>query len=153
MNIMGKERDMFVGLGWEKEIRSLGDPHVPFNTSPEHEIGVANRYTDDYEMTPFLQSTQAWRWRMKEEHKQSTKNDKRRADVEDKDVTRCMNSKANDAADLNEDKSIDTEQNVKVVGEFSRSLSFRKRMKGLSPHRRPLKDRMRDKTVSYVDLL
>jgi hypothetical protein len=64
-----------------------------------------------------------------------------------------MMSEANDAAVLNEDKSIDTEQEVKVVGESSRSLSFRERMKGLSPHRRPLKDRMRDKTVSYVDLL
>jgi hypothetical protein len=27
---MGEEIDMFAGLGWEKEIRSLGDPHVPF---------------------------------------------------------------------------------------------------------------------------
>jgi hypothetical protein len=35
----------------------------------------------------------------------------------------------------------------------SRSLSFRKRMKILSPHRCLLKDRMKDKTVSYVDLL
>jgi hypothetical protein len=30
MQTMGEERDMFSGLGWEKEIRSLGDPHVPF---------------------------------------------------------------------------------------------------------------------------
>ena len=35
MHIMGEERDMFAGLGWEKGIRSLGDPHVPFNSSPE----------------------------------------------------------------------------------------------------------------------
>ena len=73
--------------------------------------------------------------------------------MQEKDETRCMNSEANDAPDLNEDKSIDTEQEVKVVGESPRSLSFRDRMRGLSPHRRPLKDRMRDKTVSYVDLL
>ena len=45
---------------------------------------------------------------MQEEQKQYTKNDKRRADVQEKDATRCMNSEANDAADLNEDKSIDT---------------------------------------------
>ena len=138
---MGDERDMFVGLGWEKEIRSLGDPHVPFNPSPEHDIGAANRYySDDYKMTPFSQSTQAWRFRVEEEQKRSVKNDKRQADVSEKD------------ADLNENKSIETEE-VKVVGESSKSLSYRERMKGLSPHRRPLKDRMRDKTISYVDLL
>ena len=64
-----------------------------------------------------------------------------------------MNSEANDAADLNEDKSINTKQEVKVVGKSSRSLSFCERMKGLSLHRRPLKDRMKDKMISYVDLL
>ena len=40
-----------------------------------------------------------------------------------------------------------------MVSESSRSLSFCERMRGLWPYRRPLKDRMRDKTVSYVDLL
>ena len=90
---------------------------------------------------------------MQEEQKRYAKNDKRRADVQKKDVTRCMNSEANDASDLNVDKSIDTEQGVKVVGESSRSLSFHEKMKELSPHRHPLKERMRDKTVSYVDLL
>ena len=60
---MGEERDMFAGLGWEKEIRSLGDPHVPFNPLPEYDTGVANRYSDDYKMTPFFKSTQAWRWK------------------------------------------------------------------------------------------
>ena len=44
--------------------------------------------------------------------------------MQEKDVTRCMNSEANDAADLNEDKSIDTEQGVKVAGESSRSMLF-----------------------------
>ena len=38
---MGEERDMFEGLGWDKEIVSLGDPHVPFNPSPERERSVA----------------------------------------------------------------------------------------------------------------
>ena len=55
---------MFVGLRWEKKIKSLGKLHVPFNPSPEHDIGAANRYNDDYEMTPFLQSTQTWRCRV-----------------------------------------------------------------------------------------
>jgi hypothetical protein len=40
---MGDERDMFAGLGWEKEIRSLGDLHIPFNPSPEFEFVVGNR--------------------------------------------------------------------------------------------------------------
>ena len=69
---------MFAGPRWEKEIRSIGDPHVPFNSSPEHDIGVANRYSDDYELTPLSQSTQAWRWKMEEEQKRYAKNDKRR---------------------------------------------------------------------------
>ena len=73
--------------------------------------------------------------------------------MQEKDERRCMNIEANDAADLNEDKSIDTEQEVKVVGESSRSLSFCDKMRGLSPHCRSLKDQMRDKTVLYVDLL
>ena len=50
---MGEERDMFAGLGWEKEIRSLGDPHVPLNPSLEYNIGVGNQHSDDYELTPF----------------------------------------------------------------------------------------------------
>ena len=61
MHTMGEERDMFVGLGWEKETTSLGDPHVLFNSSPEHNISAGNRYSDDYELTPFLQFTQASR--------------------------------------------------------------------------------------------
>ena len=44
---------MFAGLDWEKEIGSLGGPHVLFNPSSEHDIGVANQYSDDYELTPF----------------------------------------------------------------------------------------------------
>jgi hypothetical protein len=78
---MGEERDMFAGLGCEKEIRSLGDPHVIFNPSPEHDKGVGKQCSDDYVLTPFLQSTQVWRWRMQEEQKQYAKNNKMRADV------------------------------------------------------------------------
>ena len=58
-----------------------------------------------------------------------------------------------DIVDLNEDKLIDAEEEVKVVGESSRFLLFCERMKRLLLHRRPLKDRMKDKTVSCVDLL
>ena len=81
------------------------------------------------------------------------KNDKRRADVLKKDATMCMNGEANHAVDLNEDKLIESKKEVKMVGKTSRSLLFRKRMKRLSPHCRPLKDRMKDKMVSYIDLL
>jgi hypothetical protein len=59
----------------------------------------------------------------------------------------------NENFDLNEDKTTNRKDKVKVVGEYSRSLSFCKRMRGLSPHCRPLKDRMRDETISYIDLL
>ena len=51
-----------------------------------------------------------------------------------------MYVEADDAGDLNEDKSINTEEEVKVVGDFLRFLSFRARMKTLLPHRHPLKD-------------
>ena len=50
---------------------------------------------------------------MQEKHKWYAKNDKKQMIVQENDVTRCVNSEANDAADLNEDKSIDTEQGVK----------------------------------------
>jgi hypothetical protein len=39
---MGEETNIFVGLGWKKEIRSLGDPHVPFKLSSEHDICAGN---------------------------------------------------------------------------------------------------------------
>jgi hypothetical protein len=78
---------------------------------------------------------------MHEEQKQYEKKEKRQKDIPEKD------------ADLEQDKSNETEQEVKVEGESSKSTSFREGMRGLSPHRRPLKDRMRDKTVSYMDLL
>jgi hypothetical protein len=55
---------------------------------------------------------------------------------------------------LDEDKSNETEEEeVKVVRESSKSLSFRERMRALPPHHLPLKDRKRDKIVFYIDLL
>jgi hypothetical protein len=50
------------------------------------------------------------------------------------------------------DNSIDIEE-VKVAGESSKTLSFRKKMRRLSPHRLPLKERKKDRMISYVDLL
>ena len=58
------------------------------------------------------------------------------ADVLEKDATRYVDGEANDAVDMNDDKSKDAKEEVKVVDESSRSLSFRKRMKRLLPHRR-----------------
>jgi hypothetical protein len=56
--------------------------------------------------------------------------------------------------DLDEDKSNETEEEeVTVVGESSKSLSLRERMRALPPHHLQLKDRKRDKTISYMDLL
>ena len=46
---------MFAGLGWEKEITSLGDLHILFNSSPEFEFRPENAGSDDYLLTPFLQ--------------------------------------------------------------------------------------------------
>ena len=71
----------------------------------------------------------------------------------EKDATRCINGEAHDVVNLNEDKSIDMEEEVKVVGESSRSLSFRERMKRLLRHCCLLKDQMKDKNVFYVNLL
>ena len=59
----------------------------------------------------------------------------------------------NEDDDLNEDKTTNKNDEMKVIGKSLRSLSFREKMKGLSPHRRPLKYRIRDKTILYVDLL
>ena len=64
MHTMGEERKMFVGLGWEKDIRSLGNHDVHFISSSECDIHAGNQCSDDYDLTLFLQSTQARRWRM-----------------------------------------------------------------------------------------
>ena len=52
---------------------------------------------------------------------------------------------------MTDDKTTNMDVEVKGVGESSRSLSFRERMRGLPPHRLPLKDRLEDKTVSHID--
>ena len=50
---MGDERDLFARLGWEKEIRSLRDPHISFNPLPKFEFAAGNRDSDDHELTPY----------------------------------------------------------------------------------------------------
>ena len=70
MDRMGEERDMFEGLGWDKEVVSLGDPHIPFNPSSKRERSVVKQYRDDCEMTPFSQSIQAWKLRVEDEDEQ-----------------------------------------------------------------------------------
>ena len=52
-----------------------------------------------------------------------------------------------------DEESNDMEQGTKPMAELTEDLSFRERMKRLSPHRLPLKERMKDRTISYVDLL
>ena len=64
------KRDPFIRLGWEVEIVRLADPHTPFNPSPKHGVSGAKRFRDDYEITPFSQSTQAWKSRLEEEDRQ-----------------------------------------------------------------------------------
>lgn len=59
----------------------------------------------------------------------------------------------NKNVDLNEDKTTNNKDKLNVVDKSLRSLLFRERMRVLSPHCRPLKDRMMDKTLSYIDLL
>ena len=71
------------------------------------------------------------------------------------DLTKCVGGDPNNVVDLSahmewkpgdvdvEDNSIDIEE-VKVAGESSRTLPFRKKMRGLSPHRLPLKERLKD---------
>jgi hypothetical protein len=155
MNRMGEKRDMFEGLGCDWEIENLGDPFIPVNPSPERERderSAIDRFRDDYVITPFSQSTQAWRMRAEE--------DRRR--YEEKDLTKSVGGDPNDVIDLSadiwlkpgdvDDNSIDIEE-VKVAGESSKTLPFRKKMRGLSPHRLPLKERKKDRTISYVDLL
>ena len=49
-----------------------------------------------------------------------------------------------------EEESNDVEQEAEI--EIPKVLSFCERMKRLSLHRLPLKERMKDQTISYVDL-
>ena len=155
MDRMGNERDMFEGLGWDEEIHNLGDPHIPFNPSPEcerDERSARDRFCDEYVMTPFSQSTQAWKLRAEEDQRRYVDNFE--IDAVEKDLTKCVGEDLNDLIDLCadilekpgdvdvEDTSIDIEV-VKVTGKSSKTLPIRKKMRGLSPHRLPLNERMK----------
>ena len=160
------ERDPFAGLGWEVEIMRLADPHTPFNPSPERGVSGAKRFRDDYEITPFSQSTQAWKSRLEEEDRQQhVKRIKMRPEKVQKRSEAIVECEMFDAVDLSsdipwtltktddDDESNDVEQRTKPMAGLTKDLSFRERMKRLSPHRLPLKERMKDRTISYVDLL
>ena len=53
----------------------------------------------------------------------------------------------------NEEESNDLKQEAEPMVEIPKVFLFCERMKRLSPHRLPLKERMKDRTISYVDLL
>ena len=52
-----------------------------------------------------------------------------------------------------DEESNDVEKETKPMAELTEDLSFCERMKILSPHWLPLKERMKDRTISYIDLL
>lgn len=111
MHTMGEGRDMLTGLGRRKDIRNLRDSHLPFNPSPEHDIGATNRSSND--------SIFALHTNMKVEGEGGTnryaKNNRGQADMLEKDAIRFMNDEANDVVDSNEDESINTEKVDKVT--------------------------------------
>ena len=88
-----------MGQGDSKSRRSS----CSFNPSPECERSAAKRYYQDYEITPFLQSTQAWKWREEEEQQQYADKFKMKKDVVQKNSTNCVDRNADDAVDLSAD--------------------------------------------------
>jgi hypothetical protein len=152
---MGEKKDMFEGLGCDGEIENLEDPFIPVNLSPERERDERSnidRFRDDYVITPFSQSTQTWRMRAEEDRRRYEENDLTKSVGEDPigvvDLSADIWLKPGDV----DDNSIDIEE-VKVAGESSKTFCIRKKRRELSPHRLPLKERKKDRTISYVDLL
>lgn len=167
---MGEKGEWFEGLGWEEEIVSLAEPHVSYNPSPERlrsERSAVQRYREDFVMTPYSQSTQVWKCRLEEEERErNSKRARMPKDVREKQPVSRVESEDEDVVDLTADKepwkanASDGEDNTKKAedgvkdGEASsRTLSFRERVRRLSPHRLPLKERMKDPTIGYMDLL
>ena len=74
------------------------------------------------------------------------KNIKMRADVIEKDATRCLDREADEAVNLSVDKSINVEDE-NVAAKSLKFLVFCDRMKRLSPHCHPLKEQMKDQMV------
>ena len=147
------ERDPFAGLGWEVEIVRLADPHTPFNPLPKRGVSVAKQFCDDYEIIPFLQSTQVWKSRLKEEDRQRyAERIKMQSKKIQKRFEAIVECEMFDADDLSTDipwtiTEMDDEEepnDVEQGAELTKVLSFRERMKRLSSHRLPLKERMKD---------
>ena len=101
-----------------------------------------------------------------EEQQQYAERLRMRADrVQEQMESTILGCKVEDVIDLSADivwTQIETDseeesngeyEEVKDVADPSRALSFREKMKRLSPHRLPLKERIKDRTISYVDLL
>ena len=158
-----EEKDLFEVLGWEAEIVRVADPQVPFNPLSEREVSAAKQYRDDYEMTSFLQSTQAWKWREEEEQQQYVEQVRMRVDRVQQQVDALVQCEVDDVIDLSVDiawtpikmdgkeESNDEDREVEGVLEPPRTLSFCEKMKRLSPHCLLLKERIQ--RISYVDLL
>ena len=108
-------------------------------------------------MTSFSQSIQAWKLRTEEDQRRYAA--KFEIDAVKKDLTKNVGRDLNDMIDLNADRNVDVEDTlidikiVKVAEESSKILPIRKKMRGLLPHRLTLKERMKDRTISDVDLL
>ena len=105
MERMGKEIAMFEGLDYDEEIHNLDDPHIPFNPTPERERderSARDRFPNDYVMTPFSQSTQAWRMRAEEDRRRNEDNFE--INAVEKDHTQIVGGDLNDLIDLCADK-------------------------------------------------
>jgi hypothetical protein len=159
---MGEERDVFKGLGWDEEIVSLADPHIPFNPSPERDVNekrATDRFCDEYVCPPFSQSTRTCLWTVEEEEGQryTEKLGREGGVLAAREVEEAMYLTTGNRWTAKEVKrasnSVDIEEAPEVrVGSASTSR-FREKMRRLSPHRPPLKERIKDWTISYVDLL
>lgn len=90
---------------------------------------------------------------MEEEWQQYAKNNKIQTDVLEKNATKWVDVEANDAINLSVHKSINVEEKIKMIAKSLRSTLFREMKKRLSPHRHPLKNRVKDWTIYYVNLL
>ena len=115
---------------------------------------------------PFSQSTQAWKSRLEEEDRQRyIERIKMQPEKVQKRFEATVECEMFDVVDLsldipwtitkmdNDKESNDVEQGTKPMAELTEVLSFCERIKRLFLHQLPLKKRMKDQTISYVDLL
>ena len=141
------EGETFAGLGWGAEIVSLANPHIPFNPSPKGGLSGAKRFRDEYEIIPFSQSKQAWKWRMEqEERKRYVEWVRMRGEKVPKKLEATVECDMFEAVDLsidipwtitemdNEEESNDVEQEAEPKVEIPKVLLFHEKMKRLSLH-------------------